>query len=104
VRVPSLSPSLSCRPRSRLTRDPDCRRRRHRGPGSDDPLHVWLPGAGARALPFRAPLALLPRLTLSPTGPAQAFWYPDVTLLAGYIVGFTVLSYVALVAFVKERR
>jgi len=27
-----------------------------------------------------------------------------VTLLAGYIVGFTVLSYVALVAFVKERR
>ncbi|TNY21418.1 hypothetical protein DMC30DRAFT_350707 [Rhodotorula diobovata] len=35
---------------------------------------------------------------------AQAFWYPDVTLLAGYIVGFTVLSYVALVAFVKERR
>ena len=35
---------------------------------------------------------------------AQAFWFPDVTLLAAYIAGFTVLSYGALVLFVKERR
>lgn len=34
----------------------------------------------------------------------QAFWFPDVTLLAAYIVGFTILSYLALVVLVKERR
>ncbi|GAA5925630.1 hypothetical protein JCM3775_001459 [Rhodotorula graminis] len=35
---------------------------------------------------------------------AQAFWFPDVTLLAAYIVGFVILSYLALVVLVKERR
>ncbi|GJN87353.1 hypothetical protein Rhopal_000302-T1 [Rhodotorula paludigena] len=35
---------------------------------------------------------------------AQAFWFPDVTLLAVYIAGFTVLSYLALALFVRERR
>ncbi|KAM0754863.1 hypothetical protein T439DRAFT_309694 [Meredithblackwellia eburnea MCA 4105] len=35
---------------------------------------------------------------------AQAFWYPDVTLLVCLFAGFTVLSFGALVAFVKERR
>ncbi|GAA6011275.1 hypothetical protein JCM10207_008284 [Rhodosporidiobolus poonsookiae] len=35
---------------------------------------------------------------------AQAFWFPDVTLLVGCFGGFVVLSYIALVLFVRERR
>ncbi|GAA5829442.1 hypothetical protein JCM11251_005053 [Rhodosporidiobolus azoricus] len=35
---------------------------------------------------------------------AQAFWFPDVTLLIGCFATFTLLSYVSLVFFVKERR
>ncbi|KAK4699026.1 ATP-binding cassette, subfamily G (WHITE), member 2, partial [Phenoliferia sp. Uapishka_3] len=35
---------------------------------------------------------------------AQAFWYPDVSLLVGLFVAFTAASYVALVLLVKERR
>ncbi|GAA5884428.1 hypothetical protein JCM6882_005248 [Rhodosporidiobolus microsporus] len=35
---------------------------------------------------------------------AQAFWFPDVTLLVGCFATFTVLSYVSLVLFVRERR
>ncbi|GAA5967082.1 hypothetical protein JCM11641_000435 [Rhodosporidiobolus odoratus] len=35
---------------------------------------------------------------------AQAFWFPDVTLLAGCFGTFIILSYVSLVLFVRERR
>ncbi|KAJ8295972.1 ABC transporter G family member [Rhodotorula toruloides] len=35
---------------------------------------------------------------------AQAFWFPDVTLLLCYFGGFTILSYLSLVLFVRERR
>ncbi|SCV74104.1 BQ2448_6536 [Microbotryum intermedium] len=35
---------------------------------------------------------------------AQAFWFPDMTLLLGVFVIFTALSFVALVVLVKERR
>ncbi|GAA5914974.1 putative ATP-dependent permease ADP1 [Sporobolomyces salmoneus] len=35
---------------------------------------------------------------------AQAFWFPDVSLLAVYFAGFTLLSYLALVLFVREKR
>ncbi|BGP14521.1 hypothetical protein JCM10213_005190 [Rhodosporidiobolus nylandii] len=35
---------------------------------------------------------------------AQAFWFPDVTLLAGCFATFILLSYVSLVLFVRERR
>lgn len=34
----------------------------------------------------------------------QAFWFPDVALLAGLFVSFTVASFVALVVLVRERR
>ncbi|KAL8286472.1 hypothetical protein RQP46_004489 [Phenoliferia psychrophenolica] len=35
---------------------------------------------------------------------AQAFWYPDVSLLVGLFIIFTAASYVALVLLVKEKR
>ncbi|GAA5926365.1 hypothetical protein JCM1841_006993 [Sporobolomyces salmonicolor] len=35
---------------------------------------------------------------------AQAFWFPDVALLAAFFGGFVILSYLALVAFVQEKR
>ncbi|GAA6037205.1 hypothetical protein JCM8097_008619 [Rhodosporidiobolus ruineniae] len=35
---------------------------------------------------------------------AQAFWFPDVTLLAGTFGVFVLLSYLSLVLFVRERR
>ncbi|GAA5855775.1 hypothetical protein JCM8547_000351 [Rhodosporidiobolus lusitaniae] len=35
---------------------------------------------------------------------AQAFWFPDVALLAGCFGSFVILSYLALVLFVRERR
>lgn len=35
---------------------------------------------------------------------AQAFWYPDVMVLCVYFIGFLLLSYIALVILVKERR
>ncbi|GAA5941477.1 putative ATP-dependent permease ADP1 [Sporobolomyces koalae] len=35
---------------------------------------------------------------------AQAFWFPDVSLLAIYFAAFTLISYVSLVVFVREKR
>ncbi|GAA5979551.1 hypothetical protein JCM5350_004931 [Sporobolomyces pararoseus] len=35
---------------------------------------------------------------------AQAFWFPDVSLLAIFFAAFTLLSYLALVTFVREKR
>ncbi|GAA5836741.1 hypothetical protein JCM5353_006883, partial [Sporobolomyces roseus] len=35
---------------------------------------------------------------------AQAFWFPDVSLLAIFFASFTILSYLALVVFVREKR
>ncbi|GAA5976093.1 hypothetical protein JCM10908_005384 [Rhodotorula pacifica] len=35
---------------------------------------------------------------------AQAFWFPDVTLLVSCFVGFVLLSYICLVFFVREQR
>lgn len=35
---------------------------------------------------------------------AQAFWWPDFAVLCIYFSGFMILSFIALVVLVKERR
>jgi hypothetical protein len=60
---------------------------------------------GFRAQVRLVSLAFYPRLFhVADAQLPQAFWFPDVTLLLCYFGGFTILSYLSLVLFVRERR